>query len=114
EIILLNRYGFLVNVTTIPNDQFLVQKLKAYLNRKQTMPRDLYDIVWLISHKAKLDFEFMTKNKIHKNFIDDALEKYQMEKSKIKDYQRKLEPFLFNHDNAKKIEFFAQMLEALK
>ena len=113
-ILLLNRYGFLVNVTTIPNDQFLVQKLKAYLNRKQTMPRDLYDIVWLISHKAKLDSKFMTKNQIHKRFVADALEKYQVEKLKIKDYKRNLEPFLFNHDNAKNIEFFAQMLEALK
>ncbi len=47
------------NIITNPLDQVLVQKFAAYVKRSVTQPREIYDIVWLYSHGARLDESFM-------------------------------------------------------
>ncbi len=110
QVILLNRYGILIPVVTKPLDQLLVQKLYAYLNRKQTLARDIYDIVWLISQEAKIDWTYAKKNHINKDFIDKALKKFEKEKNQLSLLKRKITPFLINEKNVEKINFFSQLL----
>lgn len=111
EILLLNRYGFLINVISTPLNQILVQKLYAYLNRGQTLARDLYDIVWLISHNAKIDGDFAKKNKISMTDLIEKIEKkYLSEKNKLNNLKARLKPFLVNENNINKLDLFQEVL----
>ncbi len=110
QSLLLNRYGFLVNVVTIPLNQQLVQKLTAYLKRKQTQPRDIYDIVWLIARKAQIDWQFVKDNQLSLDLISQAVEKFRREEKKISDFKRRLQPFLINESYTDKLELFPRLL----
>jgi len=113
EVILLNRYGILSNVVTISLDQILVQKIYAYLQRKQTLARDLYDIVWLIAQGAKIDWKFVKRNHLPQDFVKKAAAKFQKEHKKLPNLKRKLIPFLVNEKNIGKIDFFPALLAKL-
>lgn len=110
EVILLNRYGILSNVVTVDLNQILVQKIYAYLQRKQTLARDLYDIVWLLSRRAKIDWDFVKKNRLPQDFVKKAIEKFQKENKKLPNLKRKLIPFLINEENINKIDFLPELL----
>ncbi len=110
EVVLFQRYGFLTNVVTISLSQILTQKLYAYLNRAQTAPRDIYDIVWLITHQAKVDRSFLTANKSSIDLISAAVKKYEKEKSRLETYKRQLKPFLMAENYIDKLDFFPELL----
>lgn len=109
EIVLLKKYGFSANVVTIPLEQILVQKLFAYLHRKQTLPRDIYDLVWLFSRDVKPETAFLRKNKLPPDLIAQAKEKYEKEKKQLRYFKLKLKPFLINEADVKKLDLFPQL-----
>lgn len=111
EVATLSRYGFVGNTITNDINQLLIQKLTAYLNRKQTQPRDLYDIVWLFSHGAKIDMGFIKKNRLPEDLASRALIKFNQEKPKMAVYKRRLRPFLINEGNENKIELLPRILK---
>ena len=113
EVVLFNRYGFLTEMVTVPLDQILVQKLFAYLNRKQTLPRDIYDIVWLYSQGARVDWEYVKANHLPKYFLKEALIKFQQEEKNLRLLRRKLRPFLVNETNVEKLSFFPKLITQL-
>lgn len=113
ELIMLNRYGLLVNAVTKTLDQMLVEKIVAYLGRTQTQPRDIYDIVWLISHHIKPDRVFAKANGVDPDFVSQAIDKYNQEKSRLSVYKSKLKPFLFDENNIQNLAFFAELLQKL-
>lgn len=113
ELVLLNRYGFLINVVTIPLDQIVVQKLYAYLKRRQTLPRDIYDIVWLAAQGAKLDREFLRKNKLSLKLLAQAEKLFEKEKSQLKTWKLKLRPFLIDEQRVEKLALFPEALKIL-
>lgn len=110
EVLLLNRYGFLVNVITLPLDQQLVQKFTAYIKRKQTQPRDIYDIIWLISHQAKIDSRFAGKNNISGDLVSQALKKFEKEKPQLQTFKKRLKPFLIDEEYIDKLKLFPQLV----
>lgn len=110
ETILFNRYGVLANVVTASLDNILVQKISAYKNRRQTMARDIYDIVWLISNGACIDNKFMKINDISVSIKNQILNKYEREKKSIKIFKNRLKPFLINEDNSEKLDFFESII----
>lgn len=111
QVKIINRYGYLVKSITIPLNQHLVQKLTAYLKRKQTQPRDIYDIVWLIAQGAKIDWDFVKVNDLDENLINQAREKFESEKSKLSKYQSRLQPFLINESHLDKLDLFPELLK---
>lgn len=111
EVKLFSRYGFLVNVVSIPLGQMLVQKLCAYLNRRQTLARDLYDITWL-SSRVEIDRKFSRENNINKSgLLNKVKAKYLTEKSRLKNLKGMLKPFLIDEDNADRIDLLAGLLK---
>lgn len=114
ESVLLNRYGHLANIITLSLNQILVQKLFAYLHRQQTLPRDLYDIIWLAAQETKLDRKFLQKNNLPNDLITKAQEKFQKEKNQLRNFKIKLRPFLIQEENVEKLEFFLQVLDILQ
>jgi len=111
EVVFFSRYGLLANVVTIPLDHILVQKLVAYINRKQTLPRDMYDIVWLTSHGAKIDYNFIKRNKLPSNLVIQAREKFISEEKRLRGFMLKLRPFLIDERETSKLTLFLQVLE---
>jgi len=113
EIVLFNRYGFLARIVTASLDNILVQKLVAYTKRRQTMTRDIYDLVWLMKNEVKFDKSFALKNRFDQSIMIFAYKKYEREKSKINIYAKRLKPFLINEDNVDKIKFFSELIKSL-
>ena len=114
DIVLLDRYGYLAQIVTIPINQMLVQKIYAYTHRKQTLPRDIYDIVWLLSQGAVLDKKFMKENNIHDTLIQRAQDKYAEERKKLAGFRAKLKPFLLYEQYSDKLDMFEAMLYKLR
>lgn len=108
--ILLTRYGETPNVLTLPLSQILVQKLTAYLGRKQTQPRDIYDLVWLKSQEAVIDRKFLSDNNIDQNIITLAIGKFRKEERHLGNYKTKLKPFLIHEDNVNKLDLFPEII----
>ncbi len=111
EGVLMNRYGFLESVITNPLNQLLVQKLTAYVKRKQTQPRDIYDIVWLVSQGAKMDQSFLRVNKLS-NLVDQARKKLGQQKVG-RAMRNKLKPFLFDESQISRLDLFEAVLGRL-
>lgn len=108
ERVLFKRYGVIANIVTKTLDQFVVEKLVAYLNRKQTLARDLYDLVWLAVQGAKLDKEFALINGYKgDNLVNKAKKKFIGEDLKF--LEKRLAKFLLNPSSVGKITFFDKL-----
>ena len=84
----------------------LLQKLTAYVARKETQPRDMYDVVWLFGQKPELfekpDTELREKMKL-------AREKWERERVTAA-MKRRLRPFLFEEEEVEKLELFGEVV----
>jgi predicted nucleotidyltransferase component of viral defense system len=109
ETVFVNRYGFLATVVTKTLDQMIVEKLAAYLGREETQPRDLYDLVWLLSRGTKPDPAFAQANHLPVNLLQKARKKYIIEKNLLPKYKTKLKPFLFDEKRADILDFFENL-----
>ncbi len=97
EIVTLNQYGLLVKVVTKTLNQFVVEKVVAYIHRTQNQARDLYDLVWLSTRGAKPDKKFALANGFNTaELVARGLAKYRREKLSI--LQSSLRPFLFYYN----------------
>ncbi len=107
----MNSFGFTRYIVTNTLNQKLVQKLTAYVQRKETQPRDIYDVVWLFAQGARLDKDFM-----HANTLDDILEKAQKkfaDEGIKRGWEDKLAPFLFKPADTQKLSMFGEVLNRL-
>lgn len=111
QTVLMNKYGFIEQISTNPLDQILVQKLGAYVRRPQTQPRDIYDVIWLYAQGARIDDKFASKNNLG-NIVELAAKKLAREGINPA-YKRKLAPFLFHERNVNKLDLFKEILEKL-
>jgi predicted nucleotidyltransferase component of viral defense system len=111
ERVLLNRYGFLEPVSTLPINQIIVQKMAAYVQRNQTQPRDIYDVVWLFSRGARVDKGFLAKNRLM-NLVNRARAKWQKE-GVNRTAINKLRPFLFDAAESRKLTLFGGVIKQL-
>ena len=115
QVIILKRFGFLQPVVTNTEEYLLYQKISAVFGRKDTQIRDFYDIAWFLVHNIKMDetlffddMEIKTKQELLdklKHCFSDKIE------PDIKEYQRKLLPFLINPENIKYARQFPEILE---
>lgn len=93
--------------------QILVQKLFAYTKRKQTLPRDIYDVIWLMAQGAKIDRDFVRKNKLSDDLVYRAKRKFKKEEGKLRNFKLQLRPFLINENYVEKLELFPQVLDGI-
>ncbi|MDP3994720.1 MAG: nucleotidyl transferase AbiEii/AbiGii toxin family protein [bacterium] len=109
ETVFVNRYGFLATIVTKTREQMVVEKLAAYLGRNETQPRDLYDLVWLLSHGTKPDLNFAQKNHLPANLLEKARKKFVRERKSLSKYKNKLQPFLFDEREVHTLDFFGDL-----
>lgn len=111
ETVFVNRYGFLATIVTKSLDQMTVEKLAAYLRRAETQPRDLYDLVWLLSRGIKPDLNFAKKNRLPLDIMDKARLKFIREQKSLVRYKSKLRPFLFDEKQVDRLDFFGELVK---
>ncbi|MFH1971523.1 MAG: nucleotidyl transferase AbiEii/AbiGii toxin family protein [Patescibacteria group bacterium] len=113
ETIFVNRYGFLATIVTKSLEQMVVEKLAAYLGREETQPRDLYDLVWLLSRGIKPDLGFAKKNRLTADLLGKAREKFVRERKSLAGYKTRLRPFLFDEKQIYRLNFFEELVGQL-
>lgn len=112
ETVLVSRFGYLQHIVTLPLSQILVQKLVAYVSRKQTMARDIYDICWLRLQGVEPDREFLKAN-AKKTLLQDAQEKFKKEEKELKKYKERLAPFLLDESKVTILDMFVDLIRVL-
>ncbi len=115
QVIILKRFGFLQPVVTNTEEYLLYEKISAAFGRKDIQIRDFYDIAWFLAHNIKIDealfFDDM-KIKTKKEILDKLKHCFLSRiKPNIKEYERKLLPFLINPENIKYVRRFPEILE---
>lgn len=109
---LLNKFDIFTQINAVPIDILLSQKIYAAVNRKRTMGRDFFDIVFLNGIGAKPNFAYLEKNIGVTNAQD--LKKYLLEKTttlNFADLAKDVEPLLFDPRDKKKVLLFREFLE---
>lgn len=114
ETLILARFGFVQNVLTNTQDFILSQKFRAVLTRKDPQPRDFYDVLWLFSHQAGTDPKIFKELKVknEKDLFSKVLKKYKKIRPRLKEFKRRLEPFLINPQNVRFLDVFKEVLRS--
>jgi len=110
----LNKFEVFTQINVTPKDILLAQKIYASLNRKRTMGRDFFDIVFLYGIGAKPNFDYLNKNINIKNNIE--LKKYYFQKIDGLNFNilaKDVEPLLFNPKDRNKVLFFKEFIKKI-
>ncbi len=113
EIVVLSRFGIVQSVVTNTLEFLFSQKIRATLKRKDLQPRDLYDIVWFLSHNVKpsplLFPELKVKNE--KELFKKLARLYQKKvKPNLKNLKRRLAPFLIDEKKIYYLDIFEKLI----
>src|SRR3989338_6603794 len=109
---LLNKFDVFTQINAVPKGLLLAQKIFASVNRKRTMGRDFFDIVFLHGIGAQPDFVYLKKNIGIDNRED--LKRFMLEKTasmNFEDLARDVEPLLFDPRDKKKVLLFREFVE---
>jgi hypothetical protein len=111
---ILNRFDVFTEIFVTPTDILLAQKMWAVANRKRAKGRDFFDIVFLLSF-AKPNYQYLQL----KLGVGDAesLRAKLIEITKDLDFRelaQDIQPFLFNSDDARKVELFPEFIAQAK
>ncbi|MBU3964687.1 nucleotidyl transferase AbiEii/AbiGii toxin family protein [Patescibacteria group bacterium] len=114
EVVILKRFGFLRPVITNTKSFLLSQKIRAALTRKDIQPRDFYDIAWLLSYRVKPHPKLFSEMKVktEKELFEKLTDVYKRKvKLNIKDFKKKLKPFLLDDKNIDYLDIFDKTIE---
>ncbi len=108
----LNKFEVFTQINAVPKDILLAQKIYVSVNRKRTMGRDFFDIVFLYGIGAKPDIEYLKMNLNIKNITE--LKGYLLKKTEKFNFDRlakDIEPLLFNPEDKKRVILFRDFIE---
>jgi predicted nucleotidyltransferase component of viral defense system len=113
EKVVLNKFDVFLKVNVAPIDILLAQKLTAILNRRRSLGRDFFDVVFLFG-RTKPNFDYLDQKSGIKdmNSLKDKLIRKCLGLD-FKRLAREVEPFLFDPHDSKKVLFFKDYLESL-
>lgn len=109
---ILNKFDVFTQINAVPKDILLSQKIYAAVNRKRTMGRDFFDIVFLSGMGAKPNFAYLEKNLGITNSKD--LKSHLLTKTahmNFADLAKDVEPLLFNPRDNSKVLLFREFVE---
>ncbi len=115
EPYILNKFEVFTSIFTTRLDILLAQKFYAIINRKRSMGRDFFDVVFILGKGVKpnykyLDLKLSITNKDQlKDVILDACDKISMD-----EMARDVMPFLFNKEDAGKVKLFVSYIKQVE
>jgi len=113
ETAILSRFGMVQLVITNTPEFLFSQKIRVMLTRKDFQPRDLYDIVWFLSHKIKPSLLLFPELKVknEKELFFKLREFYSKKvKPNLKNFKKKLVPFLINEEKVYYLDIFEKLI----
>jgi hypothetical protein len=116
EIAILKRFGFLQPVITNTKNYLLAQKIRAALTRKNSQPRDFYDIVWLLSYRVKSILEIFSEMQLKntEELFKKLLEVYRKNiQPNLVEFKKRLKPFLIDEKKVNYLDIFEKTLKEL-
>lgn len=111
--IILNKFDIFTQISVVPLDILLSQKLRAILTRKRPMGRDFFDAIFLLG-RTRPSYEYL-KSKLKIDNLRD-LKSALIAHCRALDLRvlaKDVRQFLFLSDEAKKIELFRDYVENL-
>jgi predicted nucleotidyltransferase component of viral defense system len=108
---ILNKFDVFSEIFVTPADILLSQKFYASMNRKRAKGRDFYDIAFLLSF-AKPNYSYL-QSKLGVHDAQALRERIRTEAKELNfpELARDVRPFLFDPDDAKKVELYKEMIE---
>lgn len=107
---IINKFDVFSEIFVTPPDILLSQKFWAATNRKRAKGRDFYDIVFLLSF-TKPNYQYLQAKM---NVGDDYSLRSKLLDSfaglDFKELARDVQPFLFNPNDARKVELFSEFM----
>ena len=111
---ILNKFDVFSEIFVTPASLLLSQKIWAAINRKRAKGRDFYDIVFLLSI-TKPEYGYLLQKigagdgeSVRKKILDSV------QNLDFKMLANDVRPFLFNPDDAKKVELFKEFIVQVK
>ncbi|MFO8062060.1 MAG: nucleotidyl transferase AbiEii/AbiGii toxin family protein [bacterium] len=108
---LTNKFGFITRISAVPIGTLLSQKILAFLSRKRTKARDMYDIVYLFA-LTESDIVYLRQtsgiNSI-KSLKERLLDKCAG--LDFKSLSEEIEPFLINRRDVNSVRYFREFVE---
>ncbi len=113
EVYRFDSFGIFQEIYVVPKDVLLAQKCLAFLERKRTKARDLFDISYLLSLNISVEMNYIKeKLKIEKK---EELRKVLLKHTgslDLKALSKEIEPFLFNPSQINRVLDFRKTLQA--
>jgi predicted nucleotidyltransferase component of viral defense system len=110
----LNKFDVFTQIFSVTVEILLSQKIYAIFNRKRTMGRDFFDVVFLMG-KAKPDYGYL-KNKL--GIRDKEVLRSRLlalcDSIDLKMLAEDVRPFLFNPEDSKKVRLFSDFISDVK
>jgi len=112
ETFLLDKFDVFANISVTPVDILLSQKVAAFLNRKATKGRDLFDIVFLLQRDIKPNMQYLNQkiNLSSHEEVKSALMN-KADELDLKAVASDVMPFLFNSEEADRIYSFTTYID---
>jgi len=114
QVFFLSRLGVNQRIVVNTPEVILAEKIKALFGRKRVIPRDVFDIAWLLSKN------FLPDRGVLKSFglkqDEDLVRKLVKRAGQIKKNQlaKELVPFLFVKKDLKLLDFFPDLVKKLR
>lgn len=114
EDVIINKFDVFTRIHVVPAGLLLSQKIAAIWNRKRTLGRDLYDVVYLFS-RTQPDFNYLQHHMNIHNMKDLTLALVsKCDTLDLKLLSRDVEPYLINPGDTKKIMLFKDYVHNLE
>ncbi len=110
---ILNKFDVFSIILTTPPDILLSQKIRAFFERKRTLGRDIFDIIFL-SSKTKPNYDYL-KDKLNIDNSKDLKSRISKFVSTldIKTLKQDLRYMLFNENSVNQIDTFVEHIDKL-
>jgi predicted nucleotidyltransferase component of viral defense system len=115
ERFILNKFDVFLPINTCSLELLLAQKFYALMNRKRNKGRDFFDIIFILSHTNKIDFNYLSQ-KINISNPNELKEKVleRCGQLNMKEMADDVRQFLFDAKDINKIIHFEEFIKQVK
>lgn len=105
QVFFLSRFDVNQRIVVNAPQTILAEKMQALLSRKRVIPRDIFDIAWLLTKN------FLPAQKKDKILVKKMLGR--VNKVKVGQIKKELKPFLFHEEDLKLLAYFPDLIRKL-
>ena len=109
EVFLLSRFGIIQRITVNPESVILAEKIAAVLYRKRAIPRDFFDLMYLLARNIRPDKKVLKSLDIKTDSLPDQIDS-RFRELNMRQLENELKPFLFENTEFTRFDFFKELV----